>query len=65
MKGVKLRPWCLEVSHWNIKNVNEKGYLTFTPKGNLEYNLNFILYHFHKFLSYINEKDKSDHDMLI
>ena len=45
--------------------VNEKGYLTFALKGNVEYNLKFILSHFHKFLSYVNEKAKSDHDMLI
>ena len=63
MKGVKLRPWVLRFHTGTY--VNEKGYLTFTQKGNLEYNLNFILSHFHKFLSYINEKNKSDHQMLI
>ena len=60
---LKLRLWCLTVSHWNI--FQWKGYLTFTQKGNLEYSLNLIFSHFHNSLSWINEKNKSYDSMLI
>ena len=65
MKGVNLSLGLGVLRFHTGTYLNEKAYLTFTQKGNQEYNLNFILSQCHKFLSYIDEKDKSDHDMLI
>ena len=48
MKRVKLRPWCLRVSHWNI--FQWAWYLTCTQKGNIDYTLYFFFAHFHNFL---------------